>query len=136
MYQSFHYKPKFDELDIRLDNIISTIGYTDGNIPDGYNKILNELFDSAKEIVTPECGFVLLPQNSSSSSNGIVTLDGVDFKTENIVAGPLKKMSGAALFLSTIGPEFDKWSKSTFANSVNDANNNKAILCHIFKVLQ
>ncbi len=114
MYQSFHYRPKFDELEISMDNIIATMGYSDGNIPAGYNQILMELFDAAKKMVTPQCGFVVIPQNSSSASNGIIRIDGVEFKTDKIVASPLKKMSGSALFLGTVGPEFDKWSKETF----------------------
>ena len=114
MYQSFHFRPKFDELEVSMDNIILAMGYSNGDIPDGYNPIINELFDIAKKIVTPQCGFVIIPQNSSSASNGIVTIDGVEFETERIVASPLKKMSGSALFLGTVGPEFDRWSKETF----------------------
>ena len=116
MYKSFHFRPKFDELEINMDNIIVAMGYSDGNIPDGYKQILIELFDIAKNIVTPQCGFVITPQNSSSSSNGIVTIDGIDFETDRIVATPLKNMSGSALFLGTVGPEFDKWSKDTFTD--------------------
>jgi hypothetical protein len=97
-----------------MDNIIGTMGYSDGEIPDGYNQILNELFIIAKKTVTPQCGFVIIPQNSSSASNGIVTIDGVEFETDRIVASPLKEMSGSAFFLGTVGPEFDRWSKETF----------------------
>lgn len=114
MYKSFYYKPKYEELDIRVENIISAMGYSDGEIPDGYNDILNELIYKAKIIVSPECGYVILPQNTSSASMGVVKLDGVDFKTDKIVAGPLKKISGAAIFVGTVGHHFDKWSKETF----------------------
>ncbi len=114
MYQTFHYKLKFDELDISVDNIISLMGYSDGKMTDGYNEILNELISDAKNIVTPECGYVILPQNSSSASMGVVTLDGVEFKTDKIIAGPLKVMSSTAIFIGTVGPQFDKWSRETF----------------------
>lgn len=116
MYQSFHFRPKFDELEVNINNIITTMGYSDGNIPDGYNQILLELIEVAKKRVTPQCGYVIMPQNSSSASNGKVTIDGVEFKTDRIVATPLKKMSSSALFLCTVGPEFDQWSKDTFSD--------------------
>ncbi len=114
MYQSFHFIPKFDELEISLNNVIRSLGYSDGSIPDGYNEILNELFETAKNLVSPQCGFVIVPQNTSAASNGIVTIDGVEFKTDRIVASPLKKMTGSVIFLGTVGPEFDRWSKETF----------------------
>jgi hypothetical protein len=116
LYKSFHYKPSFEELDIQMDNIIKTMGYSNGNIPEGFQQILNELVDTAKKIVTPECGFVILPQNSCSAGSGIVVLDEIEFNTDKIVAGPLKKISGAALFIATIGLKFDTWSKDTFEN--------------------
>ena len=116
MYQTFHYKPKYDELNIRIENITTAMGYPDGKMNDGYSDILNELIDNARNIVSPECGYVILPQNRSSASMGVVTLDSVDFKTDKIVAGPLKKMSGAAILVGTVGPQFDIWSKETFAS--------------------
>ena len=116
MYKTFNYKPKYDELDIRIENIISAIGYSEGEIPEGYNEILNELIQNAKNIVSPECGCMILPQSRASASMGVVTLDGVEFKTDKIVAGPLKKISSAAIFVGTVGHQFDKWSKETFAN--------------------
>ena len=114
MYKLFHYKPSFDELDIHLDNIIKTMGYSNGNMPDGFLQILEQLRDTSMQIVAPECGFLILPQNSCMASSGILMLDGIEFRTNKIVAGPLKKMSGAALFVATIGLEFDVWSKETF----------------------
>jgi len=116
LYQSFHFKPTFDELEINLNNVIKSMGYTDGNIPDGYNEILNELLETAKNLVRPQCGFVIIPQNSSAVSNGIVTIDGIEFETDRIVASPLKKMTGSVIFLGTVGQEFDRWSKETFDN--------------------
>lgn len=90
------------------------MGYSNGNMPDGFQKILAELVDESETIVAPECGYLILPQNSCSASSGIVILDGIEFRTDKIVAGPLKKISGAALFVATIGSEFDVWSKKTF----------------------
>ncbi len=116
MYKLFHYKPSFDELDISLDNIIRTMGYSNGNMPDGFQQILEELVDESKKNVFPECGFLILPQNSCKASSGFVVLDGKEFRTDKIVAGSLKKISGAALFVATIGSEFDVWSKETFKN--------------------
>ena len=116
MYQTFHFKPKFDELNIRTENIFKAVGYLDDKFPAGYLAILNNLLSVAKNIVIPECGYVLLPQNTSSASAGIVTLDGVTFKTDKIVAGPLRRISGAAVFVSTVGPQFDRWSKDTFSD--------------------
>lgn len=115
MQKIFHYKPKFDELNINAENIISAMGYSKQNLPDGYRDILDELINTAKEVMTPECGFVILSQNTCSASNGVVILNGLEFKTDKIVAGPLKKISGAAIFLGTIGSAFDKWSRDTFS---------------------
>ena len=115
MHKAFHYKPTFDELNINSDNIIAVMGYSNQDTYSGYKTILDELITKAKKIVTPECGFVILPQNTCSATNGTVILDGVEFKTDKIVANPLKKISGAAIFLGTIGNEFDKWSRETFS---------------------
>jgi len=115
LYKVFHYKPKFNDLNISAENIISTMGYSDQNTYTGYKTILDELINTAKEIVTPECGFVILSRNTCSASHGTVLLDGAEFKTDKIVAGPLKKISGAAIFVGTVGPGFDKWSRKTFS---------------------
>lgn len=116
MYNPFHYKLSTEDLNFRLENIIKTMGYSNGNMPAGFQDILSDLVDTFKNIVTPECGFIILPQNSSSATSGVVTLDGIKFETDKIVAGPLKKISGAALFIATVGPEFDLWSKETFSS--------------------
>jgi len=117
LYKVFHYKPKFNDLNISAKNIISAMGYSDQNTYTGYKTILDKLINTAKEIVIPECGFVILSQNTCSASNGVVSLDGIEFITDKIVASPLKKISGAAIFVGTVGHDFDKWSRKTFSEA-------------------
>ncbi|MCA9731133.1 hypothetical protein KC799_03330 [candidate division KSB1 bacterium] len=114
MNPTFHYTPSVDQLDTKLNNVIVEMGYTTQQIPAGYSAILQELYEQAREIVQPTCGFTVLPEGSAVVTPGKITLEGVEFKTDRIVAGPLKKMERAVLFAGTIGPAFDKWSKNTF----------------------
>lgn len=110
----FQYEINSNELKLNKDYIIRTMGYSKGNIPTEFLSLLDELIEKAHRIIKPRGGFVVLPQNSSSAGNGAVYLNGVKFETYKIVSAPLRKISGAAVFLGTIGEEFDRWSKETF----------------------
>jgi len=97
-----------------MNNVILGMGYSNGDIPEAYNNILGDLFEQAKKIVVPKCGFTVLPKMSIKYLPGTIVLDNIEFRTQKIVAGPLKKMEQAILFAATVGPKFDMWSKKAF----------------------
>jgi len=114
MYPVFQFEPTVDELNPDLNTIIQDMGYINTGIPESYKNLLDEIFLQSKNNVTPRCGYIVLPEGSVQVFPGTVILDYIAFTTKNIVATPLKKMTGAALFVATVGPEFDEWSRSAF----------------------
>ncbi len=114
MYPIFQYEPTIEELNPNPKNIVRAMGYINGDMPDAYKTILDDLFQQARKIITPKAGFTILPPSSSVFKPGKIILDEIVFNTEKIVAGPLKRMEQSILFAATVGPGFDDWSKSTF----------------------
>ncbi len=110
----FQFEPSVDKITPDPEQVIRAMGYKNGVIPNGYQEILDRLFAEAKEIVTPRCGFVVLPKGSTVVETGKMILNGKTFNTGKIVSGQLKKMEQVALYAGTIGPEFDRWSRHTF----------------------
>lgn len=110
----YRFKPAYNELQLNLRNIRAAIGYPDGEAPDWFEEVLQSLLKQAKDIVTLNAGFRLIPPGRVSQQRDALIVDETTFQTERIIAGQLKKIEGAALFAATIGKDFDKWSRSFF----------------------
>lgn len=108
------YSLTIDDIVVDLQHIIAAMGYRNGTEPAAFVEMLAEWFEQAKQHIDLRCGFVLLPPGETFAGSGQIHLKGITFHSGRIVAGPLKKMEQVALFAGTVGPDFDKWSRSTF----------------------
>jgi hypothetical protein len=116
LYPVYHFEPPINDLQPSLENIIRSMGYANSAIPDGYGNLLDDLFLQVKNIIAPQCGFIVLPEKSVTAKPKQIILNDKVFETNRIIAAPLKKMEKIVIFVATIGDEFDRWSKNTFDN--------------------
>jgi len=104
----FKYNPNVASLEMNLENIVHITGYKNiESFP--YYYLLNEFYLELKEIITPQCAFIIIDDAYCQSQKGEVYIDGITFKTEKIISSSLKKISKAALFIGTAGETFDTW---------------------------
>jgi hypothetical protein len=107
-YQLLKYNPAINQLDINLENIIHASGYNNRNeFP--FVSLLNELYFEVKNIISPECAFIVVPQAVSSLPKGEIAVDGIILKTGKIISSALKEISKSVLFVGTVGKDFDNW---------------------------
>lgn len=103
-----------EEIKFDLKNVVVNMGYRDISIPEEMKSVVEGLYIEAKDYVDISCGYVVLEGVNTLVKNGKIYLNEIIFDTGKIVGYPLKKMSEAVLFVGTIGPRFDSWSKSFF----------------------
>ncbi|NND05178.1 MAG: hypothetical protein HKN87_02260 [Saprospiraceae bacterium] len=108
------YNLKFDQVEVKVQNIINAMGYPKGAAPPEIVEMVKKQLDESRHHIKLKCGFVVLPPNGISVKDGYIHLKDLTFHTERIVSVPLRKMEEAALFVVTIGHQFDAWSRNTF----------------------
>ncbi|MEE9430127.1 MAG: vitamin B12 dependent-methionine synthase activation domain-containing protein [Melioribacteraceae bacterium] len=105
----FEFTPERKELNINLDRITETIGYSKSNIPDLFRDELIKLFSQSIKIVKPKCSFLFISSAQSIHENSELIIDNVTFSLDRIIFSHLKNISSAVLFVGTVGAEFDDW---------------------------
>ena len=110
-------KDIFEEI-IDIDDVVVdktemefSIGYTEGNIPEHFSDLIDEVIAELPRYCEIKAGFRLVDvKKTPDRSNGLY-FGGKFFKLDKIVTGQLKKSEKAALFLCTIGPGIERRSK-------------------------
>ena len=108
------FNPGFEEITVNLNAILTNLGYSNGAALVDYKTMIEDLYIQSEQYMDLRCGYVVLPEGDIYTSNGEIHLKNSVFKTGKIISTPLKEMEKAALFVATIGPDFDKWSRDTF----------------------
>lgn len=103
-----------EEIKLDLNSVMINMGYGENSISEEIQNIVAELYLEAKNYVDLRCGYVILEDVNTIVKGGQIILNDVVLNTERIISVPLKKMKKVVLFVATIGPRFDVWSKSTF----------------------
>ncbi len=115
-YEAKEYNLTYEQISVNLKNVISKMGYPEGVAPPEMAEIVEEYFQTSKQYVDLNCGFVRIDSGDIVVNGSDIHIDDAVFYSKNIVSTPLKKMKEAVLFVGTIGHEFDTWSKNTFNN--------------------
>lgn len=96
----------FDRTEIEL-----SLGYSDGEIPVHFAGMIDEAVEQLPKRCEIRAGYrVLDMQKPEDRVDGLI-VGGTFFKMDKIVTGQLKRSTQAALFLATIGPSMEEWSK-------------------------
>lgn len=99
------------EVVIDKEEIGFSLGYTNGNIPDHFSEMIDEIIPEVPKYCEINAGYILADVNKPVGRNDGLNIGGKFFKLDKIVTGQLKKSEMAALFLCTIGPGPERWSK-------------------------
>jgi len=113
-YEVQEYNLKFDQVTVKVQNIVDAMGYPKGAAPPEIVEMVKNQLIESRHHVKLKCGFVRLPPDGISVKDGYIHLKNLTFHTQRIVSVPLSKMEEAALFVVTIGHQFDEWSRNTF----------------------
>lgn len=102
-----------DPMDLGVDRAIIERGM--GYLPDRAPSIVSELIDDVLHDLPTRCavrcGFVVLPAEDILLSRESLSCNGVMFRTGPVIAKPLSDCATITLFVATIGPYLERWSR-------------------------
>jgi hypothetical protein len=98
---------------IRIDNerILQVLGYSDGPVPEPVQDALLLSREKAIELCEFKCGFRSIEDGTITISKDTLQCQGLTFATGRIIGAYLKRCTGLAFFVATIGPRFEQWSR-------------------------
>jgi hypothetical protein len=99
----------FSDLKIESTTVENYIGFIPGSSPDPFPEIIAELLAKAEEKIKPTGGYVVFDDFHTDRASRSVTVNDVEFFTNNIVTRHLEKCTSAALFACTAGNEVIRW---------------------------
>ena len=101
----------FNDLIIDKREIELTLGYTEDKIPKHFSELVDDILRELPKRCTLKAGYRILEiKKPTDRIDGLIIAD-TFFKMNKIVTGQIKKSEKIALFVCTIGPEMEKWSK-------------------------
>jgi hypothetical protein len=111
----FKVKIGFKDIKVNKSEVISSLGYTNGILPSHFEKMIDAILDQLSNYCSIQAGYRILDiQKMENRSDGLL-IDGSFFAVQKIVAGYLRKSEKAVLFVCSIGPGMERWSKKLFA---------------------
>lgn len=100
-----------EEVAVSEKDIFNEIGYGIGEIDAHFSEIAKEITTAVPGKIKIKAGYRLVEFKKPENKNNGFLLDDVFFETHKIVTGQLKKSENAAIFVCTIGPDMEEWSK-------------------------
>ena len=103
--------------EVRIDRVIlgRVLGYKGGGTPELIDALIDQILPEVPARVAIQCGFRILPTGSLIVSDDSFSCAGTRFSSGSIIAKQLRKSATLALFLATIGPRLEEWSKELMA---------------------
>jgi hypothetical protein len=111
----FEVKINFKDLIVSKNEIVSTLGYIDGMIPQHFEEIIDDILSQLPKYCEIQAGYRLLDIKKSQERNDGLYVGGKFFKVQKIVASQLRNSEKAALFICTIGSAMETWAKKLSA---------------------
>ncbi len=106
--QLFQFKLNVDSLAIDLRNIVRATGYKSEKLFPNFS-LLNSLYNEIKNMLTPECAYIVSSSVYCSSNKGEIKINNVVLNTGKIISSSLKDISQVAIFIGTVGKNYDVW---------------------------
>lgn len=111
-----HFSIPFDSLNITGTEVARSIGYTEATLSAPFAEDLDALVREAGNHASIEGGFQVFPPESVSLDRDAFHVEGLDFDTGRIIAGPLRGAASLVFFVVTAGPGFTAWSSALMRN--------------------
>ncbi len=108
---TFEVNINFKDLTIDRNEINIMLGYNNGNVQVHFDEMITQALDRLPELCKIKAGYrVVDSQKFHDRSNGLL-IGGKFFELDKIVTGQLKKSDSMAMFVCTIGPGMENWSR-------------------------
>lgn len=98
------YKYDFCDLNIRLSDILKVLGYADEKADRAIIEMIKKVLEDASGICKARAEYNVYDLPDFGSDGKSIRINDIDFMTERIVSGQLKKSESIAVFLCTAGP--------------------------------
>ena len=107
----FEIKLDFSDVKISTGEIGLSLGYSDGNIPEHFCKMVDGILAQISGHCEIKAGYRILDLKKTSDRNDGLYIGDKFFKMDKIVTRQLIKADKAAVFVCTIGPGMETWAK-------------------------
>jgi hypothetical protein len=104
----------FDELDIHVAQVEEAMGYGKGQLPEPFPEMICTALGLSSDLCNIQ-GSLMIPDNFSLDSSGVIETGGVTFFVGKKIAAQLKHAEGGALFICTAGAGIGEKSKDLIA---------------------
>jgi hypothetical protein len=108
---TFEVSINFKDLIIKKNEIISSLGYSDGAIPAHFEEMIDDILVRLPAYCELQAGYRILEVKKPDDRNDGLFVGNKFFKLQKIVTGQLRKSEQAALFICTIGRAMELWAK-------------------------
>lgn len=106
----------YNDLTINKQEIELTLGYSTNKIPKHFAALIDGILSELPARCTIKAGYRILDiKKPTDRIDGFIIAD-TFFKMDKIVTGQIKKSEKVALFVCSIGPGMEKWSKQFLIN--------------------
>lgn len=109
----------YASLGLEAHTIERVLGYRERPPKEDISRLIAELLVEAEKQVVIRCGYLLLWPEELAVERDQLRLDGHTWRMGKIIAGQLKGITGLALFVATIGQQFDVWSRDFFTRGAD-----------------
>lgn len=107
----FEVAVEFGDLSFDRTEIELSLGYQDGEVPVHFSGMIDEAVEQLAKRCEIRAGYgVFDAERPDGRVDGLV-VGGTFFKLDKIVTGQIRKSTQAALFVATIGPAMEEWSR-------------------------
>ncbi len=102
-----------DPAELKIDRslLIRGLGYKNGIIPSPVSDTIDRILETLPPRCDIRCGVVAFPPEEVSISADSVLCGGSRFGTGPVISKPLKSCDRLALFVATVGPYVEQWSR-------------------------
>jgi hypothetical protein len=108
---TFEVRIEIGRLDVRKHDIERELGYPEGRIHSHFGEMIDDVLRELPNRCEIRAGYRILDIEKPVDRNDGVVVGGTFLHTQKIVAGQLDTSEKAVLFLCTIGPEMELWSR-------------------------
>jgi hypothetical protein len=110
------FKYSFDDLALAVSDVVKVLQYEGGNSAEANKVLINELFTEVRDFLTVRCGYVLYDNPVFDKEPYHLHLRGVPLNLGTNLFQQFRRSSRIAVFLCTIGPGLDEWSRKLMDN--------------------
>ena len=101
----------YSELEISKKEVALSLGYINGTPPSYFSDIIDEVLNESERRCEIKAGYKLTDIRYDRNQKKGILIGDTFFNTDKIVTVQLKKSEKAVLFIDTIGPMMEDWSR-------------------------